>query len=352
MIASNGKCFRRAFYSEEVQMEDKRQWLKNRLLINLGFVPKLFGYSDDHLYRLTQGALKEWTNGVEYYFGITLRGTEEKKERFPRELVSGGLLKAIHAPFSRDAYPYPFARRVKRFGIKTFYRYLRYRILARADGNPWHRLPKAIEIASAIGAKKIIVHASDIVFAPHSKRLCRELDVLARNRRITVCLENTVRYLDEQKRERAEWRLTHHPVKLIEHLKKNHLDAMRITIDTAHLAASGYDVAKMWKQIARFTGGDINGAVSHFHLVDYDAKDDFDAAVPGAGVIGIKTFRSLIDDLYHFRYDGTISIEVAPMYFQNKGKLLWRAVKRMLAPARVDLREEEEYLLKIIQLLM
>lgn len=330
-------------------MEDKRYWLKNRLLINLGFVPKLFGYSDDHLYRLTQGRLKEWTSGVEYYFGITLRGTENKPEHFPRVLIDNRLIRAIHAPFSKDPYRYPFLRRIKKVRMKTLYRYIRYALIARADGNAWHRLPKAIELSSAIGAEKITIHAIDIMLAPHSDRLWREINTLGKKRRLAICLENVPRYPADQPHEKREWRIAHQPIELIEHLKKNHLDAMRATIDTAHMAASGYNVWEMWEKIKQFTGRDINSAISHFHLVDYDADDDFDAATLGGGVIGMDTFRALIEDLYRLRYTGTISIEVAPLYFQTKRKLLSSVFKRMLMPSRVDLREEEEYVLEMVR---
>jgi len=348
MNESNKKFFR----ITSPQMEDKRYWLKNRLLINLGFVPKLFGYTDRHLYLLTNGKLKEYTSGVEYYFGITLKGTETKPEQFPRALTENGVIRAIHAPFSKDSYPYPFLRRIKKIGIKTLYQYIRYRIIARADGNAWHRLPKAIEIASSIGAEKITIHAIDIILAPHARRLFRELNTLGKKRRLMISLENVPRYPSDQKSDKSEWRIAHHPVELIEYLKKNRLDAMKLTVDTAHLAASGYDVHEMWKKIKQFTGHDINSAISHFHLADYDAENDFDAARLGDGVIGLETFRALINDLYHLHYNGTISIEVAPLYFQKKIKLISHALKRVIMPSKVDLLEEEEYLLGMIQELL
>jgi hypothetical protein len=100
----------------------KEEWLKNCLLLNLGFAPKLFGYCDDDLYRLTQGRLKEWTSGVEYYFGLTLKGTERKVEDFPKKLVSHKLIKAMHAPFAPVRYPLPLIKKIERIRMALLHK--------------------------------------------------------------------------------------------------------------------------------------------------------------------------------------------------------------------------------------
>lgn len=334
-------------------MDRKERWLKKCLLLNLGFVPKLFGYTDEDLYNLACGRLGLWTSGVEYYFGITLKGTEQNPENFPQKLLKNNLIKVVHAPFSKTPYPFPLAHRIRTLHTKNIYRYLRYRILARADANSWHRLPKAINLASRIKAEKINIHAIDIVLAPHGSRLFRELDTLSRNKQVLICLENTILKPSEHKFDKPEWAIAHNPIKLIEHLHKSNLENFRLTIDTAHLAASGYDVLQMWNRIKQFTGNNINSAVSHFHLVDYDTRLDFDAEKLGKGTIGIEVFRSIINDLYELDYDGTISLEVAPLYFtKGKLKLAWNTAKRMLWQKKSDLLEEKNYILEMIQSLL
>lgn len=331
-------------------MAEKEQWLKKCLLLNLGFVPKLFGYTDENLYRLATGRIGLITSGVEYYFGITLKGTEQSPKDFPRKLVKNHLIKVLHAPFSKTPYPFPLSHRIKTLHTKNIYRSLRYRILARADDNPWHRLPKAIDLASRIKTEKINIHTLDIVLAPHSSRLFRELDILSRKKRVVICLENTILKLSERKFDKPEWTIAHNPIKLIEHLRKNNFDHLRLTLDTAHLAASGYNVLQVWNGIKRFTGNDINSSIGHFHLVDYDERLDFDAETLGKGAIGIETFRTIIDDLYKLNYTGTISLEVAPLYFKKgKLKLAWKIFKRMLSPTQSNLEEEENYILEMIE---
>ena len=54
-----------------------------------------------------------------------------------------------------------------------------------------------------------------------------------------------------------------------------------------------------------------------------------------------------------FNYTGTISLEVAPLYFsKNKFKLAQKILKRVLSPKKPNLEEEENYILKMIENLL
>ena len=323
---------------------DKKTWLAERLLLNLGFVPKLFGFRDDDLYNLSQGRLKKWICGVEYYFGLTLKGTEERVMDFPQKLVSKKLITVMHAPFVADAYP-------KRIRVhKSFYRFVRLHVLARADKNPWHRLPKVIQVTASLGAKKLNIHASELLLATYPDKLFHELDKLSTHKKIILCLENNIRTPEDRKRDNLEWEATHNPIKLIEHIRKNNLENFFLTIDTGHLAGSQYDVAKKWDHIKQFVGkNEINNTISHFHLVDYNGQKNFDAEIPGQGVIGKETFQMMIDDLYHLQYTGTISFEVAPInFYRNRHRLVAKTLRRYLMHTN-NLRQEEDYILGIIK---
>jgi sugar phosphate isomerase/epimerase len=320
----------------------KGEWLKKHLLLNLGFVPKLFGYKDDDFFRLTQGQLKKWICGVEYYYGLTLKGTEQEAGDLPQALIKHKLIKVMHAPFVREEYPY----RAKKWG---FDRFIQICMLSRAEPNPWHRLPKVAALTKAIGADKINVHAVEIVLAPHWEKLFRELNKLSQIKKVKVCLENTIRDPFEQPRDKVEWSIAHNPLRLIEYIKQSNLENLSLNIDTAHLAASGYNVLEKWEKIKRFLRGDVNSAISHFHLVDYDAYRGFTAAALGDADIGVDTFRRIVGDLYELDYQGTISIEAAPLYLhKNKLKCFFNAGRRWLWPFNKDLIEEEEYLLEMI----
>lgn len=331
----------------------KEEWSKERFLLNLGFVPKLFGYSDDDLFNLTQGRLHEWTSGVEYYFGLTLKGTERKPEDFPFKLVSHKLIKVIHAPFARVRYPLPLIRRIAGISKESIYRWIRSVLLSRADPNPWNRLPAALRVSSMIGVEKINIHADDIIFAPHADRFFKELDTTSAKKHIAICLENSTRKPKRRKYDKPEWEAAYNPIRLVELIRKHNLENIYLTIDTAHLAASGCNVLEKWEKIKRFAQGDINGAISHFHLVDYIPKYDIDSAPPGFGAIGIDTFRRIIDDLYQLNFNGTISLEVAPLFFYKRQyKLLWNVVKRTCPLFKRDIREEENYILEMIERLI
>ncbi|MFH1713236.1 MAG: TIM barrel protein [Candidatus Jacksonbacteria bacterium] len=319
-------------------------WLKQHLLLNLGFAPKLFGYKDEDLYRLTQGSLKKYTNGVEYYFGLNLRGVEQAVDDFPKKLVQHKLIKIMHAPFVREPYPY------KKFGKITLSQWMRDKALTRASANSWHRLPKAIKLSSAIGAEKINIHAIDLILAPQSDKLFHELDKLSANQNIIICLENNARTPKKQLKDKSEWQAAHDPIKLMEYLRQNNLENFYITIDTAHLAAAGCNVAQKWEKIKQFTHGDINTFISHFHLVDFKTKGELEAEVPGKGEIGLEVFQKIITDLYQMDYQGTISLELAPLYFyRQRYKLVANSLKRYIWPFKDSLREEEEYILGAIQ---
>ena len=321
-------------------------WLKQHLLLNLGFAPKLFGYKDEDLYRLTQGSLKKYTNGVEYYFGLRLKGVEQTVDDFPKKLVRHKLIKIMHAPFVRESYPY------KKFSKITLGKWTRDKILTRADFNPWHRIPKAVKLASAIGAQKINIHAIDLILAMQSDQLFHELDKLSANQNIIISLENNARTPKEQLKDKTEWQAAHNPIKLMEYLRQNNLENFYITIDTAHLAAAGYDVAQKWEKIKQFMHGDINTFISHFHLVDFKIKGELEAEVPGRGEIGLHVFQKIITDLYQMDYQGTIGLELAPLYFyRQRYKLIFNSLKRYVWPFKDNLREEEEYILRAIKLI-
>lgn len=319
-------------------------WLKQHLLLNLGFAPKLFGYKDEDLFRLTQGRLKKYFNGVEYYFGLSLKGMEQNTDDFPKKLVRHKLIKIMHAPFVREPYPY------KKIGKITLNKWMRDKILTRADFNPWHRLPKAIKIASAIGAKKINAHAVDLILAPHSDKLFHELDKLSSNQNIILCLENNARTPKEQLKDKPEWQAAHNPIKLIEYLRQNNLENFYLTIDTAHLCGAGCNVAQKWEEIKRLMHSDINDFISHFHLTDFKIKGELEAEVPGMGEIGLPVFQQILADLYQMDYQGTISLEIAPLYFyRQRYKLILNSLKRYLWPFKNSLQEEEEYVLRAIE---
>jgi sugar phosphate isomerase/epimerase len=128
---------------------------------------------------------------------------------------------------------------------------------------------------------------------------------------------------------------------------------MSLTIDTAHLAAAEYVVEGKWEEIKACVKGDINDVISHFHFVDYLPESDFDAAPPGEGVIGIAPFRRIVDDLYQLQYQGTISLEVAPLFFHaNKLKMLGSIALRAVFGSAGNLHQEEEHIRKMFESLL
>ena len=236
---------------------------------------------------------------------------------------------------------------------QSFYRWIRFVLLSRADQNPWQRLPSAIQVSSEIGAQKIVIHAADIILAHHPARLFQKINKVSSKKNIAVCLENTIKRRMKSKYDKPQWGAIHNPVALLQLIREYNLDNCYLTIDTAHLAESGYMVSDKWEEIKQFAQGDINRVVGHFHLVDYIPKDRFDAAPPGTGVIGIDTFRRIIDDLFELEYRGTISLEVAPLFFyKEQHKLLVNMLKRLCPFIKTGLEGEEEYILRIIEELL
>ena len=315
----------------------KETWFKKHLLLNLGFVPKVFGYTDLHIQTLIQN-LKEYTAGVEYYFGISPGW---------KFLTKNKLVSVIHAPFAPESYPWRVFSLPKR---RDIIKWVQFRTITRPDTNARQRLTRAIETATRAGIPVINIHACDIMFEPDSAKFFKELDAL---KNITICLENNVRHAADQKNDKPEWSIAHNPIHLVRYLQEHNLKNLRITIDTAHLANSGYDVQKVWQEIKQICGDNINRYISHWHIVDYNPKKDFDAEPPGEGDIGIDVFRGIINDLYELGYSGTISLEVAPLYFRKQNvKLLSKILSRKLHPYSIDLKEEEEYIVEIIRKLI
>jgi len=306
-------------------------------------VPKLFGYTDKDLFKLTQGVLKNWTSGVEYYFGLHLSPIEKKPQDFPQQLVKNKLIKVIHAPFVKENYPIA--------DKKTFFNYLSdISFWSYSNPNPWQRLPQAIKLAKTIRAKKLNAHAVELVLAKKSDQLFKKLNKLSKKHNIKLCLENNARSLKARKKDQKKWAMAHNPINLINYLEKNNLNNILINIDTAHLAASEYNVPIEWQKIKKKLGKNLNRFIGHFHLVDYDIQHKFQAACLGKGSLGIKFFQQLIDDLYQLNYQGTISIEAAPEFLhQHKIKCLHKAFWRRLNPWPKKLKHEEQYLLKMIK---